>query len=131
VHFGGTSRSAAGGHCDLHMQANISDTDGVPVHPYCATYSRTPIASILGAEDGGKALQGKTVVVGGWVKSGREQGGGAFAFIQLNDGSIFTDLQVCDSRTFSKLTAILEGAGASRCSQCTPCGDAFPRDTRV
>jgi asparaginyl-tRNA synthetase len=73
---------------------DLKDKGDVPVHPYCASYSRTPIRTILGAEDGGKSLQGKSVVVGGWVKSGREQGGGAFSFIHLNDGSIFTDIQV-------------------------------------
>ena len=46
-------------------QAGLTDKEGVPVHPYCASYSRTPINAILGAEDGGKSLQGKPVVVGG------------------------------------------------------------------
>ena len=75
------------------MQASVS-TDAPKVHPYSASYNRTNIKAILGAQDGGVSMAGKSVVVGGWVKSGREQGGGEFAFIQLNDGSIFTDLQV-------------------------------------
>jgi hypothetical protein len=38
---------------------------------------------------------GKTLRVGGWVKTGREAGAGAFAFLQINDGSCFDSIQVC------------------------------------
>lgn len=75
------------------MQVSV-DNPAVAVHPYSASYSKTAIATILTAGGGGASLAGHSVVVGGWVKSGREQGGGTFAFVQLNDGSIFTDLQV-------------------------------------
>ena len=37
---------------------------------------------------------GKTLRVGGWVKTGREAGAGAFAFLQINDGSCFDSIQV-------------------------------------
>ena len=37
---------------------------------------------------------GKTLRVGGWVKTGREAGAGAFAFLEVNDGSTFGNLQV-------------------------------------
>lgn len=66
----------------------------VPVHPYSASYKRTVINKIIGAADGGLSLAGVTITAGGWVKSGRAGGGGAFAFISLNDGSCFDDLQV-------------------------------------
>ncbi len=36
----------------------------------------------------------QTIRVGGWVKTGREAGAGAFAFVQLNDGTSFESLQV-------------------------------------
>ncbi len=36
----------------------------------------------------------RQVRVGGWVKTGREAGGGAFAFLEVNDGSCLTNLQV-------------------------------------
>ncbi|XP_073100288.1 asparagine--tRNA ligase, cytoplasmic 3 isoform X2 [Elaeis guineensis] len=56
---------------------------------------RTFIKSIVG---GGAAaveeLVGRKVVVGGWVKTGREQGKGTFAFLELNDGSCLANLQV-------------------------------------
>lgn len=60
-----------------------------------ALYSkRVLIKSILGRSDGGFALAGQTVKVGGWVKKGREQGKGAFAFLELNDGSCPANLQL-------------------------------------
>lgn len=36
----------------------------------------------------------RTIRVGGWVKTGREAGAGAFAFLEVNDGSTFESLQV-------------------------------------
>ncbi|ERM94070.1 asparagine--tRNA ligase, cytoplasmic 1 [Amborella trichopoda] len=55
---------------------------------------RVLIKSILGRGDGGVALAGEKVIVGGWVKTGREQGKGQFAFLELNDGSCPANLQV-------------------------------------
>ncbi|CAM0901798.1 unnamed protein product [Alopecurus aequalis] len=55
---------------------------------------RTLIRAIL---DGGKARAGRRVVVGGWVRAGREQGHGApdpFAFLDVNDGSCQGNLQL-------------------------------------
>ncbi len=40
------------------------------------------------------AQVGKSLKVGGWVKTGREAGAGAFAFLEVNDGSCFESLQV-------------------------------------
>jgi len=37
---------------------------------------------------------GRTIRIGGWVKTGREAGAGAFAFLEVNDGSAFESLQV-------------------------------------
>ncbi|KQK07517.1 asparagine--tRNA ligase, cytoplasmic 1 [Brachypodium distachyon] len=53
--------------------------------------SRTRIRAIL---DAGDALAGQRVVVGGWVKTGRQQGKGEFAFLEVNDGSCPGNLQV-------------------------------------
>ncbi|KAI3521047.1 hypothetical protein L1887_10505 [Cichorium endivia] len=55
---------------------------------------RVLIKSILGRSDGGAGLAGKTLKVGGWVKKGREQGKGSFAFLELNDGSCPANLQL-------------------------------------
>ncbi|KAI3503051.1 hypothetical protein L1887_31486 [Cichorium endivia] len=55
---------------------------------------RVLIRSILGRPDSGAGLAGQTVKVGGWVKKGREQGKGSFAFLELNDGSCPANLQL-------------------------------------
>ncbi|KAJ6831658.1 asparagine--tRNA ligase, cytoplasmic 1-like [Iris pallida] len=52
---------------------------------------RTFIRSIVVSGD---AIAGSRVVVGGWVKTGREQGKGSFAFLEINDGSCLANLQV-------------------------------------
>ncbi|KAF1791439.1 Aminoacyl-tRNA synthetase, class II (D/K/N)-like [Phytophthora cactorum] len=41
----------------------------------------------------GLELEGKTVTVKGWAKTLREAGAGAFAFLELNDGSCFAGVQ--------------------------------------
>jgi asparaginyl-tRNA synthetase len=53
--------------------------------------SRARIRDILA---GGAALFGQRVVVGGWVRTGREQGRGALAFLKVTDGSCLGTLQV-------------------------------------
>ncbi|KAK1277832.1 Asparagine--tRNA ligase, cytoplasmic 1 [Acorus gramineus] len=55
---------------------------------------RTLIRSIVARPDGGLGLVGSKVTVGGMVKTGREQGKGSFAFLELNDGSYLDSLQV-------------------------------------
>ncbi|GLC38631.1 hypothetical protein PLESTB_000454300 [Pleodorina starrii] len=64
------------------------------VYPYSRSYNKTSVVTILGSEDGGKKLIGQTLRVGGWVKTGREAGAGAFCFLEVNDGSMFDSLQV-------------------------------------
>ncbi|KAL6608203.1 hypothetical protein ACP70R_041266 [Stipagrostis hirtigluma subsp. patula] len=53
--------------------------------------SRTRIRDILA---GGEVLFGRHVVVGGWVRTGRVQGHGEFAFLAVSDGSCLATLQV-------------------------------------
>eukprot|EP00803_Ostreobium_quekettii_P008935 evm.model.scf_3663.1 EVM.evm.TU.scf_3663.1 scf_3663:2252-10430(+) len=64
------------------------------VAPYSRSYGRTNISTILCAEDGGKSMVGKLVRIGGWVKTGRDAGAGAWCFLEVNDGSCFNNLQV-------------------------------------
>ena len=45
---------------------------------------------------------------GGWVKTGREQGAGAFAFLEVNDGSTFANLQVWISGTSPACSNIMD-----------------------
>ncbi|PKI31038.1 hypothetical protein CRG98_048571, partial [Punica granatum] len=42
---------------------------------------------------GGAGLAGQRVRVGGWVKTGRKQGGGSFAFLEVSDGTCPANLQ--------------------------------------
>ncbi|TMW69019.1 hypothetical protein Poli38472_001175 [Pythium oligandrum] len=64
----------------------------------------------------GLAMEGQTVTVKGWAKTLREAGAGAFAFLELNDGSCFTGLQIVITREDTEgFAAALEsgGVGAS------------------
>ncbi len=39
------------------------------------------------------AQVGRTLRIGGWVRTGREAGAGAFAFLEVSDGSCFGSIQ--------------------------------------
>jgi asparaginyl-tRNA synthetase len=79
----------------------ISQESGL--EKYAKLFHKTSVKDVL---DAGKRLAQAadgdqddddvlmTAVVGGWVKTGRVQGGGSFAFIELNDGSSPLNLQV-------------------------------------
>eukprot|EP00249_Psilotum_nudum_P016825 c26000_g1_i1 orf=578-2509(+) len=67
---------------------------------------RVLISTILGRPDGGLGLVGERVVVGGWVKTGREQGKGSFAFLEVNDGSCTKNLQVLVNATIAPLNQL-------------------------
>ncbi|XVF49058.1 hypothetical protein PTKIN_Ptkin03bG0238400 [Pterospermum kingtungense] len=73
------------------QHATMNPTDTVQNHAFS---DRALIRSIVGWPDGGAGLAGQRVRAGGWVKTGREQGKGAFAFLELNDGSCPANLQV-------------------------------------
>ncbi|KAH7855923.1 hypothetical protein Vadar_030623 [Vaccinium darrowii] len=68
---------------------------------------RVLIRSIISRPDGGAGLAGQTVRVGGWVKTGREQGKGAFAFLELNDGSCPANLQVIVDAAVGQLSQLV------------------------
>ena len=55
---------------------------------------RVLVKKLVEAADGGASLEGSTISVGGWVRTGREQGNKTFAFLEVNDGSSFASLQV-------------------------------------
>lgn len=64
----------------------------------------------------GLELEGEVVTVKGWAKTLREAGAGAFAFLEINDGSCFSGLQVVINREETEgFAAALEsgGVGAS------------------
>jgi asparaginyl-tRNA synthetase len=55
---------------------------------------------------------GKEVTVKGWAKTVRLQGAGAFAFVQLNDGSCFESLQIVVGRETTENFDAIVSAGA-------------------
>ncbi|XP_065863807.1 asparagine--tRNA ligase, cytoplasmic 1-like [Euphorbia lathyris] len=69
---------------------------------------RVPIRSIVNCPKEEEAsLIGRRVQVGGWVKTGREQGKGTFAFLELNDGSSAANLQVIIDKEVADLTPLV------------------------
>lgn len=61
-------------------------------------FGRVSVRTVLRAaaeESGGDSgrVFGRIVTVGGWVKTGREAGKGAFAFLEVSDGSCAQNLQ--------------------------------------
>ncbi|KAI8553659.1 hypothetical protein RHMOL_Rhmol05G0033400 [Rhododendron molle] len=68
---------------------------------------RVLIRSIISRPDGGAGLAGQTVRVGGWVKTGRKQGNGTFAFLELNDGSCPANLQVIVDEAVGQLSQLV------------------------
>ncbi|KAJ0031088.1 hypothetical protein Pint_13332 [Pistacia integerrima] len=73
------------------MATTSDNTSTAEKHPFS---DRVLIRSIVSRPDGGAGLAGQRVRVGGWVKTGREQGKGSFAFLEVNDGSCPANLQV-------------------------------------
>ncbi|CAN8253024.1 unnamed protein product [Cochlearia groenlandica] len=68
---------------------------------------RVLIRSILGRSDGGAGLAGQKVRIGGWVKTGREQGKATFAFLEVNDGSCPANLQVMVDASVADLSSLI------------------------
>lgn len=80
-----------------HTQATLrqkEEESSPTVAPYSKSFDRTLITTILNSPSEGLALMGRTLRVGGWVKTGRVQGGGSFAFLALSDGTCAGNLQV-------------------------------------
>ena len=64
------------------------------VNPYSKLYNRVGVAAIHACPGDGASLIGSTVVVGGWVKTGRVADKGALVFLEVNDGTGPKNLQV-------------------------------------
>jgi asparaginyl-tRNA synthetase len=89
--------------------SSVTINDAVEVSQFS---QRTLIRSIISRPDGGAGLAGQTVKIGGWVKTGRKQDKGAFAFLEVNDGSCPANLQVMVDATVHSLTQLVQ-TGAS------------------
>jgi len=64
------------------------------VNPYSKLYNRVSVAAIHACPGDGASLIGSTIVVGGWVKTGRVADKGALVFLEVNDGTGPKNLQV-------------------------------------
>nr|DAD44509.1 TPA_asm: hypothetical protein HUJ06_002739 [Nelumbo nucifera] len=86
--------------------ATLTDNSGCRVQ-WAQFSRRVLIRTIVCRPDGGVGLAGQKVAVGGWVKTGREQGKGTFAFLELNDGSCPANLQVIVDASVAPLVQLV------------------------
>ncbi|CAK0787728.1 hypothetical protein CVIRNUC_010950 [Coccomyxa viridis] len=77
---------------ELQLKLKQKENDSL-IAPYSRSYNRTLISTIVEAADGGVHAVGQTLTIGGWVKTGREAGGGKWVFLEVNDGTTFLSLQ--------------------------------------
>ncbi|BBM97614.1 asparaginyl-tRNA synthetase [Marchantia polymorpha subsp. ruderalis] len=82
---------------DVEVEPVAAKMEGLEVEKVASApmekYSqRVLVKTILGREDGGVGLLGQTIIVGGWVKTGRSSAN--VSFVELNDGSCPANLQV-------------------------------------
>ena len=56
------------------------------------------------------------VRIGGWVKTGREAGGGSFAFLEVNDGSCLANLQVLAPQCQVMQCSFISSVSSAACS---------------
>lgn len=94
------------GGCGLASGVRDLSVDGSGCVQKAKYSKRVIIKSILGREDGGVGLIGQSMAVGGWVKTGREQGKGTFAFLEVNDGSCAANLQVLVDASLGSLNQL-------------------------
>lgn len=80
----------------LSVEKVTDDEETPPPSDQLAAVSsrHVPVKSILCRPDGGAGLAGQKVRIFGWVRTGRLQGKGTFAFLEVNDGSCPAFLQV-------------------------------------
>ncbi|KAL3135150.1 hypothetical protein ABBQ32_008084 [Trebouxia sp. C0010 RCD-2024] len=78
---------------ELQVKVQQKRAEADSVAPYSRSFNRTLLGTLFSAS-GGLGLIDQDVRVGCWVKTGREAGGGSFAFLEVNDGSCLANLQV-------------------------------------
>lgn len=77
-----------------------------------AVGGRTPVATLLDAEDGGLSFVGSVMSFCGWIRTVRAQKG--LTFLKINDGSTVKELQVVVEGEVEGVEALRKtGAGAS------------------
>jgi len=78
--------------------------------------SRISVANLLADKDIQLSFVGQKVCVAGWDRTVRLQGGGRFTFIELNDGSCFSAIQIVvdqEAPGFADVNGPLSGTGAA------------------
>lgn len=70
--------------------------------------NRIRISALVLEEEAGIKWTGETVIVGGWVKTIRVQGGGQFAFVEINDGSCVKHIQVVVDSCIENFSTVKE-----------------------
>lgn len=96
-----------------NLEKTLQQRDVTFPHTSTQRFSkRVTIKSLLQT---GKATIGQTIVVCGWARTIRKQGGGRFTFLELNDGSSFKNIQVvvdADKPGFEDVSGPNAGTGA-------------------
>ncbi|KAK6142319.1 hypothetical protein DH2020_022667 [Rehmannia glutinosa] len=90
----------------MSMESALSDSSAAAVQEEESS-QLVPIKAILSRSDKGVGLCGQNVRIGGWVRKGRVAGKGAFAFLEVNDGSCPSNLQVIVLATLYKLRDVV------------------------
>lgn len=78
----------------MQTELKKKENERAMVAPYSKSFSRSLISTIIQSESEGLSMVGQTIRVAGWVKTGRVAGAGAFAFLEVNDGSCFANMQI-------------------------------------
>jgi len=63
-------------------------------YPHSSTENYSKRLTVRHVLKEGKAIIGQNIIVCGWARTIRKQGGGKITFIELNDGSSFKNLQI-------------------------------------
>jgi len=77
---------------------------------------RVSIASIFNRPDGGAGLSGSTIGVAGWIKTHRMAAKDAIAFVKLNDGSHWDDIQIVVDKSIPGFETIKDHSATTAAS---------------
>ena len=100
---------------NILKELNIEETNSptAPKKPLRYTNFDGRVRIDILTSEGAENWIGKVVNVGGWIRSLREGGGGAFSFIDLNDGSSVKNLQILVNKDVEHYADLLkEGIGS-------------------
>jgi asparaginyl-tRNA synthetase len=96
---------------ELLQKMGQTTVQDAPAKPPRTKYSDRVEVKYL-VKESAKSFIGKEITVCGWVRTLREQGGGRFVFIELNDGSTIKNFQIIIDETKPGFAAVSKGVGA-------------------